>query len=670
MLLKKYSLKLRMIMMICSVSLVTFVMVIAYTAQEARSMATEDATDRAYEILARYANLIKGEIDLSFAASRQTANVITGMTDKTPPPDKETVTNLLRRVFEGNDDLFSVWLILEPDFIADFESPSESTGSRSSGKLFSPRWTKVDGRSVLGRYEDFEENAPDENLFQRTVETGEELLTEPFKRDIDGETRYLITVTAPILKGSRTIGMIGIDLSLEKFIRMTEEVNNTGTLWNTGYFSVVSNKMLYAAHPKRERITNPVLKTDPWSEPLVENVLRGEPFEVGSMSRTTGKFSKRMSAPIQLGNSTTPWAVWVTIPMDQVLARANNVTWNSVFIGIFATFLMVAVVYGIANSITNPLMRIAGGLGDSSDQVKTASDEVASSSQNLAEGASRQAAGIEETSSSLEELSAMTKQNAQNAERANKVMEETNQIVEEASNFMHDLTDSMNEISRASAETQKIVKTIDEIAFQTNILALNAAVEAARAGEAGAGFAVVAEEVRSLAMRAAESSRNTATLIEGSVRRISKGNELVQKTAESFAKIEESSGLVAGLIAEISSASSEQSNGLQQINTAVQEMDNFIQQEAANSEEAAASSQELCNQASQLKLFTERLGSLIYGTHSSKNHGSGNDHQGPHSYQQNSQPQRHSPGKAGKHQGFLDAAPDHDDLPAHFDFER
>ncbi len=170
-----------------------------------------------------------------------------------------------------------------------------------------------------------------------------------------------------------------------------------------------------------------------------------------------------------------------------------------------------------------------------------ASGQVSSASQQLAAGSSEQAASIEETSSSLEEMSSMTSQNADNAGCADNLMKEVNQVVGQANASMTELTTSMAHISQASEETSKIIKTIDEIAFQTNLLALNAAVEAARAGEAGAGFAVVADEVRNLAMRAADAAKNTADLIEGTVKKVSDGSDLVTKTNDAFTLVAGSS---------------------------------------------------------------------------------------------------------------------------------
>jgi methyl-accepting chemotaxis protein len=181
---------------------------------------------------------------------------------------------------------------------------------------------------------------------------------------------------------------------------------------------------------------------------------------------------------------------------------------------------------------------------------------------------------------------------------------------------MNALTSSMDQISKASEETSKIIKTIDEIAFQTNLLALNAAVEAARAGESGAGFAVVADEVRNLAMRAAEAARNTSGLIEGTVKRIQEGSGLVVRTSEAFGEVARSADKVGRLVAEISSASHEQAQGIEQVNRAVTEIDKVVQQAAANAEESASASEEMSAQARRMKAMIEELVALMGRTRS------------------------------------------------------
>lgn len=297
-------------------------------------------------------------------------------------------------------------------------------------------------------------------------------------------------------------------------------------------------------------------------------------------------------------------------------AEANQAQVSrSTTIGIIAFLITLGVIlpvfFLITRSITKPLSQAIESLSDGSSQVASAAGQVSSSSQQLAEGSSEQAASLEETSSSLEEMSSMTKQNADNADQADSLMKESNKVVSEANESMLAVISSMEGITKASEETSKIIKTIDEIAFQTNLLALNAAVEAARAGEAGAGFAVVADEVRNLAMKAKDAAQDTSDLIEGTIKQVKEGSDVVIKTNEAFVKVADSSSKAAELVGEIAAASKEQAQGIDQINTAMSQMDKVVQSSAANAEESASASEEMSAQADGMKNVVAGLSAMI-----------------------------------------------------------
>lgn len=410
-------------------------------------------------------------------------------------------------------------------------------------------------------------------------------------------------------------GFSGVLAAIIKVDYLTNQLGAV-KLGQTGYAFVIDKKGIIISHPKKEFILSLNLHEQPGMKEVTGKMLAGQSGSEFYTFKGTDKVAG--FAPAPLAN----WYVALTQDYNELMGPSHQIRNFIIVLGvIFLAVTIVAVVF-FSRSISRPITNAVRELNEAADQVASASHQVSSASQSLAEGASEQASAIEETSSSMEEMSSMTRQNADNANHAHSLMEETKNVVEHADASMKKLTGAMKDISGASEETSKIVKTIDEIAFQTNLLALNAAVEAARAGEAGAGFAVVAEEVRNLAMRAAEAAKNTSVLIDGTVKKIKDGSDLVGKTNEGFMEVARSSGKVAELIGEISAASSEQAQGISQVSKAVAEMDKVVQQNAANAEESASASEEMNAQAQNMKGITNTL-SLLIGTDASNGGGNG-----------------------------------------------
>jgi methyl-accepting chemotaxis protein len=247
--------------------------------------------------------------------------------------------------------------------------------------------------------------------------------------------------------------------------------------------------------------------------------------------------------------------------------------------------------------MTGNLNEVLSGINSASEQVSSGAKQLSDSSVSLSQGASEQASSIEELTASLEQISSQTKLNAQNASLANKLAGEAKEGAEKGNHQMSDMLKAMEDINTSSAGISKIIKVIDDIAFQTNILALNAAVEAARAGEHGKGFAVVAEEVRNLAAKSASAAKETTGMIEGSIAKVEAGTKLAEHTAEALEKIVGGVAEAAALVKQIDVASNEQATGLAQINQAVMQVSQVVQANSAVSEQSAAASKELSGQA-------------------------------------------------------------------------
>lgn len=241
------------------------------------------------------------------------------------------------------------------------------------------------------------------------------------------------------------------------------------------------------------------------------------------------------------------------------------------------------------------------------DQVSTGSEQVSDTSIALSQGATEQASSVQQLSASMEEISAQTEQNADNANRANDLAGTAKTNAELGDRQMQEMVQAMQEISDASASIFKVIKVIDDIAFQTNILALNAAVEAARAGEAGKGFAVVAEEVRNLAARSADAARETTQMIEGSIQKTENGTQIAAETAHALKLIVEGIEQTADLVQNIAAASAQQATGIAQVNQGIMQVSHVVQTNAATSEESAAASEEMSGQAQLLKEMIARF---------------------------------------------------------------
>ncbi|MDM8536288.1 methyl-accepting chemotaxis protein [Desulfobacterales bacterium HSG17] len=299
--------------------------------------------------------------------------------------------------------------------------------------------------------------------------------------------------------------------------------------------------------------------------------------------------------------------------LEEITAHTQRMFKYSIILMTCSAILLGFLSFFMSSTIANPIHKIIESLGQSAKQIQAGSDNLALSSQILAKGAAGQSTAVVETSSALEQLSAAMNRNMEDAGDSEKSMESTIKLLQEMQKIQAKLNNLMDDVSKSGQETFKIVTKIDEIAFQTNLLALNASIEAARAGEAGAGFAVVANEVNNLSSGSADAAKNTGDMIGKTVKEIQSGTNLLSETQKPFAQAMKSIEKTAQLVHNITAGSREQVQGIESVNTAMNEIDNVTHQIETASQETAAASREMSVHAENMNMIINKLNTLIKG---------------------------------------------------------
>ena len=595
-----------MIITINGAIFVILALLIGIQVRQSSNYSRAEAYSKAEETAYRYASQISVELNNALLAARTVEQTFEGMKIAFVD-DRSLYDSILRRVLVANTNFLTTWTCWEADALDGKDKDFKGKDAHDASGRFIPLLYRDKDVIQLDRLVDYDKaGAGDYYRLART--TGKEVILEPQLRKVGGGEVYLTTVAVPVRASDEVVGVVGIDIPMANLQRIVEGIHP----FETGHARIISSKGMIIAHPDKTQIQTDIGSNE-FQRAAKASVLAGKVHKQITHDAGLGTDLYEIFVPIWVGETGTPWSLAVSLPMDKILAEANKIMLRSIGFSVLGLVLMSAIVIWLARSITRPLNNLSNDLTEIGDLISSAAGEVSSSSQTLAEGSSEQASSLEETSSSLEEMASMTKRNAENASKANELAKEARVAADKGVGDMLAMAAAMEAIKVSSEDIAKTIKTIDEIAFQTNILALNAAVEAARAGEAGMGFAVVADEVRNLAQRCAQAAKETAGKIEGAITKTGQGVEITSKVAATLNEIVTKARKVDELVTEVANASREQTEGIAQINVAVGQMDKVTQSNAANAEESAAAAEELNAQAEVMKQSVAELLQLVGG---------------------------------------------------------
>jgi methyl-accepting chemotaxis protein len=603
----RMGLRSRMAIQIGGVLLLSFAALIYFVSLRAGETAERSAERFAEALAERYAAEVAAELETAMNAARNTAHFFAGLKNGGIPVERTALIRGMRGVLEGAPTLFGIWTVWEPDALDGRDAEFVHAPGHDATGRFVPYWNRQGGIH-LEPCVDYDAPGLQGDYYRRPMATGNELLLEPVTYEIGGEAVTVVSAIAPVETEAGRAGVVGVDFSMDRMAKIAAGIRPL----DAGFGLIAAANHAVAAGPEPTWIGKSAADILGPSEASREAVHAGE--EVRHRIRLEGREFLAVSTPVRAGGSEDLWRLWVALPAREAMAEARSLReWMFGIAGVALLALLAAILF-LSRTITARTRRLTRDLGGQSEDINAASREVAAISQRISEGASQQAAGLEETSASLEEISALSRENADRVADIDRAMrEDSAESFRTIRERMAEMSAAAEAVHAGGEETARIIRSIDEIAFQTNLLSLNAAVEAARAGEAGAGFGVVAEEVRNLAVRAAGAARESADLID----RTRKHNaHIVDLAAKVRAAMDENRAIaerVTESVAAIAAASTDQADGLGEISRAVTEMDGIVQENAASAEEASAVAHVLLERAGQGREAVAELLAVVAG---------------------------------------------------------
>ncbi|WP_426078316.1 methyl-accepting chemotaxis protein [Janthinobacterium sp. PSPC3-1] len=592
---------------------------------EAASMALARTTAR------EVSSTLQARISGNLSAVTSLAGAMRGTRGASLALQREQINELSKATLASSEDLIGVTVTWEPNALdgKDAEFAGQAPLYDASGR-FMPYWTRGAGGKMQAEPIVFDPKPGANDWYDVPKRSGKPVFTEPYLYPVDGKSVLMASLVAPIMIDGFQ-GAASADFMLTRLTTILAGLK----VIEGGQLALISNGGLYASHPLPARLGKPA---DDVPAAGLDKVRQGQPYEYED-----GNGIIHLLQPLLIHPEIAPWSVELSFPKSVATAPARELITYTLIVALLCAAATAGILILTVNRLTRPLRRLGATMTDLSSgdadlrvkldvkgtdelavigqgfnqfvekihavllQVQASADNVARSSAEIAQGnndlsarTEQQASSLEETAASVEELTGTVKENAEHARQANQLAATASQVAQQSGVVVGKVIATMTSINDSSNKIVDIISVIDGIAFQTNILALNAAVEAARAGEQGRGFAVVATEVRSLAQRSAAAAKEIKLLIDDSVDKVAAGSKLVDEAGATMEQVVDSVRKVTAIMADISVATSEQSDGIAQVNQALAQMDGVTQQNAALVEEAAAAAESLQDQAHHL----------------------------------------------------------------------